>query len=300
MTNFPEDAMDPSQHPEDDLIQDYLKTPEAGDFSALRLHLAGCSYCRRRTEITALLRTQGEWLETDAVAADARVDDYFSGRLETAEADSLRDEIKKDPARLRAALHYASHARSMREIDQRAAPPAAPADSESIGARIGHWLGFGLPRWQMAPVLAVLMALAIVLLVQLDPSQSGGETRVIAFADDPVVKFVSQQRQPGIGFFSQQNIDSRPFAGMTIEIPTPDTLRFSWPEIERASGYNLKLQVFRDGETLVLTRQNLNLSTTEVVIDEGLTQHRYEWVLSGNTSDERSFQASGGFVVTQN
>ena len=78
-----------------------------------------------------------------------------------------------------------------------------------------------------------------------------------------------------------------------------DRLRLSWPEIPEANDYNLKLQVFRDGETRVLTRQTLNSTLVEVQLDEPLTQHRYEWILSGNTRDNRSFQANGGFVITR-
>ena len=102
-----------------------------------------------------------------------------------------------------------------------------------------------------------------------------------------------------IGFFSQQNAAAEPFAGMQIEIVDSRRLRFSWPEIESASDYNLKLRVFRDGETRLLARKNLDDTRVELELDEDLAQYRYEWVLSGDTLDKRSFQVKGGFVVTE-
>lgn len=298
MTNYPDENMDANNHPEDQLIQDYLKAPDSKSFDELRLHLAGCGYCRRRTEMTAMLREQGHWLESERSAADPGVADLLAGKLDPEQAHQLKQEIKQDPARLRAALHYASHAHAMREITG----PAAPREPAWTGitSRLGDWLNFQAPLWQMAPVVAVIMTVAVLVINQYDVLDRHGQARIVAFQDEQTLRYVSQETQPGIGFFSQQGAHAKPFGGMEIELLAGNRLRLSWPEIPDASDYNLKLQVFRAGETRVLARQTLSSTSAELVIAEPLTQHRYEWVLSGNTRDNRSFQTNGGFVITLN
>ena len=294
MTEFPDNAMDPSQHPDDQVIQDYLKAPDAAGYQDLRLHLASCAYCRQRVETTALLLAQGHWLESTPAASDPRVDDLIDGRLDTGEAAALRESIKQDPAQLRAALHQASHAHAMRGL--RAATGAAASPLRQLLQKAGSWLYIEAPLWKTVPAMALVMGLALFLL---QPLQQGETTRLIAFSDQAEVYFVGHETQPGIGFFSQQNAVAEPFAGMQIEIVGPRRLRFAWPEIDAASGYNLKLQVFRDGEIRVLAREEIDRNATELLLSEDLTQHRYEWVLSGDTVDKRSFQVKGGFVVTE-
>lgn len=297
MTNYTDEIMDSSQHPQDQIIQDYLKHPDAAAFDELRLHLAACSYCRRRTEVTAMLREHGHWLEAEPVTADPRVAELLAGKLDPPQAGLLQAEIKQDPSRLRAALHYASHAVAMRELT------ASPAPQKSIGAGllslIKSWLNFEAPLWQMAPVVAVVMTVAILLVNQYYPPLTGDAARIVVFDDNPTLQFASQESQPGIGFFDQ-GVKSKPFAGVDIELLDGNRLRLSWPEIADANDYNLKIQVFRDGETRLLAKQRLDGNSTELLIDEPLTQHRYEWVLSGDTRDNRSFQSNGGFVVTRN
>ena len=297
MTNFDDQIMEPSEHPSDRLIQDYLEAPEAAAFAGLRLHLAACRHCRRRTELTAMLRDQGHWLETDAGEADPRLADLLAGRLDQDQAGLLRQEIKKDPAALRAALHYVSHAQAMDTIT--AVEKQAESPWSMTLARVKQWLSFEAPLWQVAPALAVVMTVAVLLVNQQDSGQPGGRTEIVAFQDHPVLQFAGHETQPGIGFFSQQGVNAQPFGGVAIERLADNRLRLSWPEIPGAKGYNLKLQVFRDGETRVLTRQTLSSTAVELQLEEPLTQHRYEWILSGDTRDNRSFQAKGGFVITR-
>ena len=296
MSEPTEETMDPSRHPQDQSILTYVKSPESDEYRDLRLHIAGCSYCRRRAELTALLRQQGHWLESEAAAVEARMHDLFAGRLEHEQAHAYRQELKQDPARLRAALHYASHARAMREIG--AAAPSRASLWNSLLSRLQQGLNFQTPVWQTIPAAAVLLVLGVMFFGQITPTGTTG-TEVIAFEDDLVVQFVAQEPQPGIGFFAQPGVNAIPFAGMNIELVGNNRLRLSWPQIETAQDYQLKLQVFRNGETQVLARRTLDGTSVELEIGEPLTQHRYEWVLSGDTSDNRSFYTSGGFVISQ-
>lgn len=297
MTKFDDDNMEPSEHPADQLIQDYLKAPDAAAFAGLRLHLASCRHCRRRTEMTAMLRDHGHWLESEITETDPRVADLVAGRLDAGQTSRLRQEIKNDPAALRAALHFASHAQAMHEITADKKRGQSPW-SMSL-ALLKRWLSFEAPLWQMAPALAVVMTVAVLVFNQIDSRQSGRRIEIVTFQDNAVLQFAGHESQPGIGFFSQQGANAEPFDGMTIELLENDRLRLSWPEIPGASDYNLKLQVFRDGETHVLTRQTLGSTVVELQLEEPLTQHRYEWILSGDTSDNRSFQTNGGFVITR-
>lgn len=296
MTNHSDENMESIDHPQDQLIQDYLKAPQAKAFDELRLHLAACGHCRRRTEVTAMLRDQGHWLESERVEADPRVAELLAGKLQPRQASQLKQELKQDPASLRAALHYATHAQAMSGITE---PDRHNASLWSMClAQVKSWLNFQAPLWQTAPVVAVVMTVAVLVFNQYSPADRSAQAQIVAFQDKQTLQYASQESQPGIGFFSQQAADAEPFEGMNIELLEGNRLRLSWPEIPMATGYNLKIQVFRDGETRVLARQASNMAEVELVLDQALTQHRYEWVLSGDTSDSRSFQTNGGFVVT--
>jgi hypothetical protein len=83
-----------------------------------------------------------------------------------------------------------------------------------------------------------------------------------------------------------------------VQLENSNKLVFSWPAVDDALIYQLKLQVFRDGETVVLGRVSSSNPGAVIELAEPLTQHRYEWVLSGDTQDKQSFQTSGGFVVS--
>jgi hypothetical protein len=296
MTNYSDENMDSNDHPEDQLIQDYLKAPQEKVYDELRLHLAGCGHCRRRTEVTAMLREQGQWLESERVEADPRVADLLAGKLPPRQGSQLQQELKQDPASLRAALHYAAHAQAMSGITE----PHQPNASwwSMCRTRITSWLNFQAPLWQTAPAIAVVMTVAVLVVNQYYPADKNAQAQIVAFQDKQMLRYASQEIRPGIGFFSQQAADAEPFEGMNIELLEGNRLRLSWPEIPMATGYNLKIQVFRDGETRVLARQSSTSAEVELLLEQALTQHRYEWVLSGDTSDSRSFQTNGGFVVT--
>lgn len=298
MTNHLDENMDSPDHPEDQFLQDYLKTPECADFAELRLHLASCGSCRRRAEVIATLQDRGHWLESEQTEIDPRVAAMLAGKLDPEQTNQLREEIKQDPASLRAALHYASHARAMSEIKGSDKPDASLWTMTA--AMVRNWLNFELPLWQMAPALALVMAVAVLAINQYYPAGLDGRAQIVAFQDNPTLQFASQESQPGIGFFSQQGTNAEPFGDMKIELLTGNRLRLSWPEIPAASNYNLKIQVFRNGEIRVLARQTSSSPVAELLIDEPLTQHRYEWVLSGDAGDNRSFQTNGGFVITRN
>lgn len=289
--------MDPTEHPEDQLILNYVKAPGADGFNELRLHLADCRYCRRRTELTALLREQGHWLESEAVEPDARIAELIAGNLSTEQVAELQQDLKQDPDSLRAALHYASHARAMDELKQ------ARQNRVSVWTLIPTLLqqcfSFKAPIWKTVPAVAVLLVLATLIVDQIVPQDNNGVGRVIVFSDNQVIQFVGHESQPGIGFFNQPTANTEPFTGMSVEVIGHNRLRLIWPEVETVQAYKLKLQVFRDGETQVLARRTLATTSVDLEIAEPLTQHRYEWIVSGDTSDNRSFQASGGFVIAR-
>ncbi len=282
------------EHPQDQEILDYVKSPELEKFSPLRLHLSSCRYCRRRAELTALVRDQGHWLESEAVDVEESMAALMATAADTEQAELLRQQIKQDPGALRAALHFASHAQAMNSLRQEL--PVRTSLGLRISERLRDWLNFRAPVWQMAPAVAVVMMLATILL-NLYAGDSDDQFRVVAFSDNPVIQFVGQENQPGIGFFTQRDANTKPFGAMQIELTPDRRLRLSWPEVGDAEFYSLKLQVFSNGETQVLSRQILDTTTAFVKLSEIPSTLRYEWVLSGEIDSKQSFQASGGFVI---
>ncbi len=297
MTKHPHKVISTTEHPENQQLLAYLKTPEAVEYNDLRLHLAGCGICRRRTELTAMLIEQGPWLESERVEADHRLDALLSGNLDPEQASELIHELKQDPARLRAALHYASHAHAMSELGTH--EPGSISIWDSTTELFKQWLDFQAPIWKTVPVVIVLLTVASLLINQYVPTGQSEHGRIIAFQDNLTIQFAGHEPQPGIGFFRQQGASSKLLSGMSIELINNNRLRISWPEIAGVESYNLKLRVFRDGDTRVIARREVAITSADIELKQPLTQHRYEWVLSGDTLDNRSFQTSGGFVISK-
>ena len=97
----------------------------------------------------------------------------------------------------------------MREITLE--EPVEKSPWSTMLALLKHWLNFEAPLWQVAPALAVVMTVAVLVFNQFYPAERDGQAEIIAFQDSPVLHFASHETQPGIGFFSQQGANAEPF-----------------------------------------------------------------------------------------
>jgi len=292
--------MNNKAHPDTELLVAYAEQPESVERQAIGLHLAGCGQCRKDLEVLSSLRQHAGWISADPVETSEPIADLLQGRLSEQAATELRERIKQDPLLLRQSLHYARHHLAMLHRLQ------VPEESLNIVSRwdsiknmIVQSLQFQAPVWKMVPVAVVLVAVVTLFSVVQNLQQPDQLARIVSFEDQPTIQFVSQTPQPGIGFFANAGQTSRAFGGVIARLGNDREIAFSWPDIDGAIVYGLKLKKFQDGESVVLGRVTSNQPNATIKLSEALSQHRYEWVLSGDTIDGQSFQSTGGFVVTR-
>lgn len=290
--------MNSIEHPESEQLAAYLANPDLAEQQATGLHLASCTQCRSDLQALASLRQHAPWIASGSNGSPDLISDLIHNRLSDEAAVELRSNIKNDPKRLREALHYARHHVAMQKDVE------APQISVNEGSfwdtskrLLARLLQVETPVWKLAPVAAVLIAGVMLFNGVQNQENTMQVAHIIRFQDQPTIQFVSHEIQPGIGFFANSKQTNKPFGGLSLHMGTDREVVFSWPAIDAATHYRLKLQVFRDGETVVLGRVTSTVPAATILLPEPLTQHRYEWILTGDTDDGHSFQTTGGFVV---
>ena len=285
-------------HPRLEQLAAYVEAPAAEEHSALRHHLTACCQCRQQVDYlgnlsvnlaAALPPVAAPSLSEEAVA------DFVDGRLPPPRQRELAAQLAGDAAALKAALHYASHAEAMRAHLE--APPPGPVSTEPL--RLTAWqrlLAWRPPAWLSVPVTATA-AFAIALLV-IPPLAGPPAPLVVSYQDQPqLILQPAVDELPGLGFFHAAQGRALPFAGLRAHYAAASGLTLDWPPVEMAKGYHLSLSlVAAEGIRPVAeidTRQPRAHFPT-LVLEPA---RRYQWTLSGQTSDDMTFHASGGLVV---
>jgi len=298
-------SMSDKDHPDTDQLIDYSEQPESIKLQSIGLHLAGCAQCRKELRAMVCLRQHAGWISSfeddDATEIAIEIGDLMHHRLSESKTTELRERIKQNPAELRQALHFARHHVAMNaQMNTMATKRVSTLPlAERVKNRILSFLQFETPVWKLVPVAMVLVTVVALFNDEIFQSTSMQLAKIVHFEDQASIQFVAQDAQPGIGFFANAAQTSERFEGVSISINNDREMAFSWPEITGATSYHLKLQVFKNGETVVLGRVSSKDTNAMVALPETPGQHRYEWVLTGDTINKQSFQATGGFVVTR-
>lgn len=310
-TSFSDDKKTGSNNMENTAYQDTLD------------HLAGCEECRNQVSMFSTL--QEKWIDisqrTELTDEQHRlICDYIDGVLQPDEAKEVQKLIETQPGAMKAALHYQCHSDSMQQAftknDTDHERNRNQSVSEDAGAIFGSFMNMlrqiFVHRSPMIYTMAVTASVfaTILVLVQL-PAIQQGQVMIASYQDNPTIQFTEQNKLPGIGFFSQAGSDSKPFKDITVELIAENTIKISWPEVEGATLYKMRIQVFNQGKKTILKENSSQTNHTtfqlgpyksdpdKLDIDD-INGHnrRYEWVLYGNTRDDRMFYASGGFVIS--
>jgi len=195
---------------------------------------------------------------------------------------------------LKAALYLSSQASAINRMAEQKSAPLSQAKPPSLTS---WWrkLGEFLPRWEYAALTASL-TLAIILSVSLSQQRHG--THIVAYSDNPVLVFKKiKSDTPGIGFFSDAINSSRNYSGVVFKAQGNDNWSAEWPQIAGAESYLLQLyRVVNGRNELLFEERSRNTSVT--IRDLTLAKHvRYEWKLSGDTTNQDRFSTNGGFVI---
>lgn len=311
-----------SEHPDIDKLTEYLLEPDNAGDKPLRQHLASCQACRTTVERLAgmhqslqrqpfsSLADSSPLTETDDMQIAAMLD----GALTSAQEKELRLKIDKSPAMLKSALHYASHSAAMQRDNivaesltetfvktmdatrTKAIHERNPAPG--LFSRFMHWLDQQTAALISVPVTAaIVFALAITFLP--DAQNTPSPFTIAAYQDDPVITFKPDSAaRPGIGFFNTfGSSDIRPFVSMQISLSDSDILNMSWPKIATALEYNINISSVNNEGTTVLYSASTKQPGARFEGFRAQPGKRYEWVISGHTSEHSTFKTSGGFVI---
>jgi len=306
--------MNNNTHPEPEQLAGFSENPAAPEHAGLRRHLATCADCRQRLDqLDALSRTL---LAAPPGNEAVTLSDDLLQAIETGQLDDARQRTLNDnPAALKAALHYATHAPAMRghldsTIPFTNAPPAEPrsgtiradARPQSSGL-LQRLLDWRPPVWGSVPIsAAAAFALALAVLPPaISPSNTSSPdplTLVIAsYVNRSVLTLQDPAADlPGMGFFHAADAREIPFDGLRLSYSRTDGLSANWPPVENAQNYHLRLsRVNADNQQII----------AEIDVDQPQARFpqlqpepgRYQWLLTGQKTAGDRFRASGGFVV---
>ncbi len=285
-------------HPGLEQLAAYVEAPAAEEHSALRCHLAACSQCRKQADYLGNLSVSLAAVLPPAEPSslsEATVADFVDGRLPPQRQCELAAQLAEDDATLKAALHYASHAEAMRAHLN--APSPGPVLSEP--SRPSPWrrlLAWRPPAWLSIPVTA---AAAFVVALLVVPPQAGPPAPlVVSYQDQPqLILQPAADELPGVGFFHAAQGRALPFAGLRAHYAAASGLSLDWSPVAMAKGYHLSLSlVTAQGSRPVaeIDSQQPRAHFPALVLEPA---RRYQWMLSGQTTDDMAFHASGGLVV---
>ena len=284
-------------------------------------HLASCDECRDQVSIITTL--QDEWpniRHQSNLTEDQQqmICDYIDGLLDTCEAGKVRALIDGQPDAMKAALHYQGHVDLManelskKDIMNQPVYSAKLSQSSFVSALSSFAGQFFSMRSPMVYTMAATAAIFVAALFLIQtPMMQRSQTVIASFQDDPTIQFTAKNKLPGVGFFTQSGSTSKPFDDVRVELITQNTIKISWPKVDGAELYKMRIQVFNQGKKTVLRESSSRTNHMTFLLEpepekskagnkvDNKANRRYEWVLFGSTADDRMFYASGGFVVGQ-
>ncbi len=304
-----------------DTLLAYLESPSAADYSELRLHLAGCKQCRASVEqlkqLQSRIRQSPEITSSNfenqftATVEEQLIEQYVDGALAGAEHRQIKSLLQQQPQALKAALHYAGQRAAMDRagIDKNVASHEvalnnmAPQQNEYRSAqqtlinKLANFFELRPPIWLSVPATAMAM-LAIIVLVYPSTSPTGDNMAIASYQDNAVIRFQDINQPPGIGFFSKAQRTSKPYEAMQVTLKK-NSLNLQWPVVDNATSYNVSVYIINEGQRLTISEQSSNSNNLAINNFKAQIGKRYEWQLTGETSDAKTFTASGGFVINQ-
>lgn len=304
-------------HPDIEQLTAYLTNPQSEDFSELCLHLASCVDCRAEVTVLAELKENPfpGLVEAgpdpddafDKASQEQLIEKYVDGVLTSEEGQEIETLLQTNPQALKAALHYATHSAGMNREPHDSTGSVIPqqttlhnrhkaAGKSSLFKTINNWLQLRAPLWLAVPATAVAVALLSINIATFQTASTSGYT-VASYQDNPVVQFEQKRQQPGIGFFANAGKTVQSYATIKPRLLGDDGLSISWPAIDKAVAYTIQLQLIKNGQHVTIDELTTKLAQASFKRAPDDTGHRYEWVLSGETTDGKTFSTNGGFVI---
>ena len=308
--------MNTTTHPNTEALAAFLADPQAAEFEELSLHLASCGDCRSQVKVLSALQENpaiidsayrqpaaGDTADLEQAMQQQQIEYYVDGQLQGEEKQHTATLLQDNPLALKAALHYACHSSAMR------GKAAGSLNGSTSGQRsknrrehlafmtaVRHWLRLRTPVWLAVPTTAIVTVTLLLVLLPRTPHYAGDFT-IASYQDNAVIQFQKKNQSPGIGFFSNAHKTIKPYNNMQVKLVSGHSIALFWPAVEKAKSYTLRLQMFKNGQKITLGEVTTTTTHAEFTNIDTNANLRYEWVLSGETTDKKTFYTSGGFVI---
>ena len=291
-----------SDHPELATLQHYLNNTAADEFNGVRLHLAQCAECRSLvdglTGVQQISRSFSGQSKPDTLTEQQhqKIADYIDGRLNGAEPQQQKEFIQNNATAMKAALNKAA-LKPIHESTSASGSISGASHPQSVSwKKLKALLGFQTPFWLTVPVTAALVALVSINLVN-QPAMEQSPYTIASYQDNAVIQYRPKDQLPGIGFFAKSAQLSEAYDRLKVSVSEDRHFIMQWPPVPGALKYNLRLQMFDQGNKIVVGEVTTENNSAIITANNDNIYHRYEWILSGETSDNRVFFANGGFVI---
>ena len=304
------------QHPTMDTLLAYLEDAEHADFADVRLHLATCRDCRaevqRLTNLHQCLQSTGPYQhrlagvspQLASALEQHTIERYVDGELDAHHSASVTQLLATDSGALKAALHYASHSAASSQLRgehgavQHRSHDAPVDNRNAFIHRLKQFFDFRPPLWISVPATA---AVVLGITVALMPAWKAGSTQqgytVASYQDKPLINYQGANQPPGIGFFNKAHRSTEPFGPMEIRFDNRRQISLHWPAVPKATTYHLAVYLISEGQKITVRETDVGANQASIPNFDAVAGKRYEWTLNGDTSDARSFYATGGFVI---
>ena len=330
--------MNNNSHPDKDSLYAFLENQDDTNVSLHLASCATCRQeVANLTSLSQqLLRYRRKHSSgVESVKTQDKLNNILHGDISQQQREAFKLELQNDKQLLREALHFASHSTAMKtslgsdnvtnnnfNSENNNAQQAArshttnvdtsPSSSNSypnnspnkllktFAQRCKNYISWQPPLWSVATVTACLIISLTVNLQIMNAAST--DLAIVAYQDNPVMTFTSQQdNTPGIGFFSNIHSSTQSFSNVQISQFDSDTLVMSWPNVHNANDYTLSLFQITSGDRLLVNEQKVKtnsatFSTTPLQLSN--INSRFEWTLTGVTTDNKSFRALGGFIIS--
>lgn len=292
--------MNESIHPDTSLLNAYALQPDADDFYQLRLHLLSCKQCRDEVTLGKRFKADFSVFQSEHRTEDQQriVDDYLYNEKNEQQRQHLKQQILNDPIMLKSTLFSLSHKSRQQETGDTTRVVKSNDPGQGWPGVLPGWLTMKTPIWASMGVTAVItLALTVFMLQRSIDSPVPDTISIASYQDNNVIRFLPRDQLPGIGFFNRSMQAVQPFENMQIALDKNQMLEFSWMPVKLASAYQFNLFRFSGGEKKLLKTLTTEETHSDYQLQLADYNHRFEWVLSGHTTDDKTFITSGGFVV---
>jgi hypothetical protein len=294
--------MTSNQHPDDEQLQAYLQEPAADRFIEVSLHLASCVDCRQQLESLQNFRSIYRYIEGETLTEELqqRVDEFTQQSLTDSDYAAARDEIRNNPGMLKSALYSLSMPQQEPTQCVENSVSSTTEHKHGVLSMLREWFNWSTPvRIGFAAAAVITVSISILLNSSVVKDGANVSMTIASYQDKQSMRFIPRQKVPGVGFFSAANNYAKPYNNLQFTLAADNRLLMQWPPVAKATQYQVTLYRYSEGNKQLVKKVTTGETHAMVQLPLESIHKRFEWTLSGSTSEQVAFITSGGFVISQ-